>query len=41
MKSLEYMLESAVDFFEMLKQDANTQEEINMVRKYAQKIAQM
>ena len=40
-KSLEYMLESAVDFFEMLKSDANSQEEINTIRKYAQKIAQM
>ena len=40
-RSLEYMLESVVDFFEMLKSDANSQEEINMIRKYAQKIAQM
>lgn len=41
MRSLEYMLESACNFFEMLKSDANSQEEINMIRKYAQKIAQM
>lgn len=41
MKSLEYMLESAVNFFEMLKADANNQEELNMIRKYAQRIAQM
>lgn len=40
-RSLEYMLESAVNFFEMLKSDANSQEEMNMIRKYAQKIAQM
>ena len=40
-KSLEYMLDSVVGFFEMLKSDANSQEEINMIRKYAQKIAQM
>lgn len=41
LKSLEYMLQSAVEFFEMLKSEANTQEEMNMVRKYAQRIAQM
>ena len=41
LRSLEYMLQSAVDFFEMLKSEANSQEEMNMVRKYAQKIAQM
>ena len=41
MRSLEYMLESAVKFFEMLKSDANSQEEMNTIRKYAQKIAQM
>jgi hypothetical protein len=41
LKSLEYMLESAVNFFDMLKSDANSQEEMNMIRKYAQKIAQM
>lgn len=41
LRSLEYMLQSAVDFFEMLKSDANSQEEMNMIRKYAQRIAQM
>ena len=41
LKSLEYMLESAVNFFDMLKSDANSQEEMNMIRKYAQRIAQM
>ena len=41
LKSLEFMLESAVDFFKMLKEDANSQEEINMIRKYTQKISQM
>ncbi len=41
MKSLEYMLESAVNFFDMLKSEANTQEEMNIIRKYAQRIAQM
>ena len=41
LKSLEYMLESAVDFFKMLKEEANSQEEINMIRKYADKITKM
>lgn len=40
-KSLEYMLESAVDFFEMLKKDANSQEEMEMIREYARRIAEM
>lgn len=40
-KSLEYMLESMVDFVKMLKEDANTQEEMELIRKYTQKIAQM
>lgn len=38
MEALKYMLESAVDFFEMLKQDANSQEELELVKKYANKI---
>ena len=41
LKSLEYMLESAVNFFDMLKSDANSQEEMNLIRKYAQRISQM
>lgn len=41
MKSLEYMLESMVDFVKMLKEDANSQEEVELIRKYTQKIAQM
>lgn len=41
LRSLEYMLESVCNFFDMLKSDANSQEEMNMIRKYAQKIAQM
>lgn len=41
MESLKYMLESAVDFFEMLKQDANSQEEVELVKKYAKKISEM
>lgn len=41
MKSLEYMLESAVNFFEMLKQDASSQEEVQMIKHYAKKISEM
>ena len=41
MRSLEYMLESMVDFVRMLKEDANTQEEMELIRKYTQMIAQM
>lgn len=41
MKSLEYMLESMVDFVKMLKEDANSQEEMELIRKYTQKISQM
>ena len=41
MKSLEYMLESAVDFFEMLKEDASSQEEVQMIKHYAKKISEM
>ena len=41
LKSLEYMLESAVGFFEMLKSEANSPDEMNLVREYTQRIAQM
>lgn len=41
MKSLEYMLQSMVDFVEMLKSEANTQEEMNLIRKYTKKISEM
>lgn len=41
MKSLEYMLESMVDFVEMLKNDASSQEEINLIKKYTKKISEM
>ena len=40
-KSLEYMLESAVDFFEMLKEEASSQEEMELIKKYARKISEM
>ena len=41
MKSLEYMLESMVDFVEMLKQDANSQEEVQLIKEYTRRIAEM
>ena len=41
MKSLEYMLESMVDFVKMLKEEAQSQEEINMIKKYTHKISEM
>ena len=40
-KSLEYMLESAKDFFHMLKSEANSQEEMQLIREYAKKISEM
>lgn len=40
-KSLEYMLRSAEDFFRMLKEDAQSQEEVMMIKETAQRIAQM
>ena len=41
LKSLEYMLESMVDFVDMLKQDATSPEEMNLIREYTQRIASM
>ena len=41
MKSLEYMLESVVDFIAMLKKEATNQEEINLIKKYTKKINEM
>ena len=40
-KSLEYMLRSMEDFARMLKEDAKSQEEVQMIRETAQRIAQM
>lgn len=40
-RSLKYMLESMEDFARMLKEDAQSQEEIDMIRQTAQRIAQM
>lgn len=41
MKNLKYTLESAVDFFKMLKADANSQEELQMIYDYVKKINEM
>lgn len=40
-KSLKYMLESMEDFARMLKEDAQSEEEVMMIRETAQRIAQM
>lgn len=41
MKALEYMLKSVVEFIGMLKQDASSQEEIDLIQKYSRKISEM
>lgn len=40
-RSLQYMLKSMEDFARMLKEEANSQEEVQMIRDTAQRIAQM
>ena len=40
-RSLKYMLESMEDFARMLKNEAKSQEEVEMIRQTAQRIAQM
>ena len=40
-KSLQYMLESMEDFARMLREDAQNQEEVEMIRQTAQRIANM
>jgi hypothetical protein len=40
-RSLKYMLESMEDFARMLREDAQSQEEVEMIRQTAQRIAQM
>ena len=40
-RSLEYMLRSMEDFVRMLKEDAQSQEEVEMIRQTAQRIATM
>ncbi len=39
--SLKYMLESMEDFVRMLKSEAGSQEEMQLIREYTQKISQM
>lgn len=41
LKGLEFMLQSAEDFFKMLKQEASSPEEMQMFQEYVQRIAQM
>lgn len=41
MKSLEYMLQSAYDFMCMLSDEADSQEEVELVQKYARKISEL
>lgn len=41
MKSLEYMLQSVVEFMEMLEEDAGSQEEVELIKKYTRKISEM
>lgn len=40
-KSLEYMMESAVDLVKMLYENAQSQEEINIIKKYIKKMSDM
>ncbi len=40
-RSLEYMLKSMEDFARMLKEEAQSQEEVQMIKQTAQRIAQM
>ena len=41
MKSLDYMLKSVVEFIEMLKEDASSQEEVQLIQKYTREISEM
>ena len=41
MEPLEAMLESVVDFVEMLKHDAGSQQEMDLIRHYTKKISEM
>lgn len=41
MKSLEYMMQSVVQFIEMLEKDANSQEEIEIIKDYTRQISEM
>ena len=41
LKSLDYMLKSVVQFMEMLRDEATTDEEMQLIKKYARKISEM
>lgn len=41
MKSLDYMMKSVVQFIEMLQDDASSQEEVSLIKKYTKKISEM
>lgn len=41
MKSLEYMLQCMVEFVDMLKEDADSQQEVEMIKHYTKKISEM
>ena len=41
MESLNTMLESVVDFMAMLKKDANSQEELDLIKRYSKTISDM
>ena len=40
-ESLDYMLKSVVQFFKMLEEDADTEEEMQLIKKYSRKISEM
>lgn len=40
-KSLDYMLQSIVEFVEMLKEDASSQEEVELIKKYTREISEL
>ena len=41
MKALDYMMKSVVQFIQMLEEDASSQEEIQLIKKYTKKISEM
>lgn len=41
MKSLDYMMKSVVEFIEMLKKDAGSQEEMQLIQEYTRQISEM
>ena len=41
MKSLDYMMRSVVEFIEMLKKDAGSQEEVELIQEYTRQISEM